>query len=133
MNELFGTGNVTPQEVKRFLFRLMLALWLLSMVVLINAYIGTYTANMAVPKLEPTVDTLEELAASQKFKMTVELNSDLSYKVLVSILSLSVRKENYDFLKKITYRVLHLDRLKFWEILSESIRNCYSRMLWMLC
>ncbi len=69
--------------MKKFVFRLMLALWLLSMVVLINAYIGTYTANMAVPKLEPTVDTLEELAASKIFKMTIELNHDLSYKVLV--------------------------------------------------
>ena len=66
----------------------MLALWLLSMVVLINAYIGTYTANMAVTKLEPTVDTLEDLAVSKKFKMTIELNHDLSYKVLVRIVSL---------------------------------------------
>ena len=82
---IIRSGNVTPKEVKRFLFRLMLALWLLSMVVLINAYIGTYTANMAVPKLERTIDTLEELAASKKFKMTIEKNSDLSYKVLVSI------------------------------------------------
>ena len=88
LNKLFGIGNVTPREVKRFLFRLMLALWLLSMVVLINAYIGTYTANMAVTKLEPTVDTLEDLAASKKFKMTIELNHDLSYKVLVRIVSL---------------------------------------------
>ena len=71
----------------------MLALWLLSMVVLINAYIGTYTANMAIPKLEPTVDTLEELAASKQFKMTIELNHDLSYKVLVRIISLSVRNK----------------------------------------
>jgi len=81
---IWTIGNVTPEEVmKKFVFRLMLALWLLSMVVLINAYIGTYTANMAVPKLEPTVDTLEELAASKIFKMTIELNHDLSYKVLV--------------------------------------------------
>ena len=64
----------------------MVALWLLSMVVLVNAYIGTYTANLAVPKLEPTVETLEELAASKKLKMTIELNSDLSYKVLVIII-----------------------------------------------
>ena len=69
--------------MKKFVFRFMLALWLLSMVVLINAYIGTYTANMAIPNLEPTVDTLEDLAASKKFKMTIELNHDLSYKVLV--------------------------------------------------
>ena len=92
MNELFGTGNVTPQEVTRFLFRLMLALWLLSMVVLVNAYIGRYTANLAVPKLEPTVDTLEDLAASKKLKMIVELNSDISFKILVIIIIMYIFK-----------------------------------------
>jgi len=61
----------------------MVALWLLSMVVLINAYIGTFTARLAVTKLEPTVDTLEDLAASKSLKMTVELNSDIGYKALV--------------------------------------------------
>jgi len=71
------------------------------MVVIINAYIGTYTANMAVTKLEPTVDTLEDLAASKKFKMTIELNHDLSYKVLVRIISLPIRK-NQIFFKKFT-------------------------------
>jgi len=38
---------------------------------------------MAVPKLEPTVDTLEELAASNKFRMTIELNTDIAFKALV--------------------------------------------------
>ena len=61
----------------------MIALWLLSMVVLINFYIGTFTAIMAVTKLDPTVDTLEDLAASKTLKMTVELNSDMSHRALV--------------------------------------------------
>jgi len=38
---------------------------------------------MAVTKLEPTVDTLEDLAASKTLKMTVELNSDMSHRALV--------------------------------------------------
>jgi len=61
----------------------MIALWLLMMAVLNNSYSGTYTANMAVPKLEPTVDTLKALAASSKFKMTIELNTDIAFKALV--------------------------------------------------
>ncbi len=62
----------------------MIALWLLMMVVLDNSYSGTYTANLAVPKLEPTVDTLEELAASKRFRMTIDVNTDIGYKALVS-------------------------------------------------
>ena len=53
------------------------------MVVLDNSYSGTYTANLAVPKLEPTVDTLEELAASKRFRMTIDVNTDIGYKALV--------------------------------------------------
>ena len=78
--------------MKRFLYRLMLALWLLSMVVLINVYAGTYTANMAVPKLEPTVDTLEELAASNKFRMTIEMNTDMGFKALVNRMIINNKK-----------------------------------------
>ncbi len=61
----------------------MVALWLLCMVVLINAYTGTFTARLAVTKLEPTLETFEDLAVSTVLKMTVELNSDIEYKALV--------------------------------------------------
>ena len=52
------------------------------MVVLNNFYTGTYTANMAVPKLESTVDTLEEFAASKKIRMTIDLNTDIGFRAL---------------------------------------------------
>jgi len=77
-------GSVIPKEVKSSSYRLMIAMWLLSMVVLINAYIGIYTAQLALHRREPTVNTLEELASSNKFKMTIDYHSDLAYKSLVS-------------------------------------------------
>ena len=55
------------------------------MVVLINAYIGTFTARMAVIKLEPTVNTLEDLAASKTLYMTVERASNMKLKAMVEI------------------------------------------------
>lgn len=64
----------------------MIALWLLSMVVLINAYIGTFTARMTVIKLEPTVDTLKDLAVSKTLYMTVERASNMKLKAMVEIL-----------------------------------------------
>ena len=73
---------------------MMVALWLLSMVVLVNAYIGKYTANLSVPKLEPTVDTLEDLAASRKLKMTAEHNSDISFNILVIIIFSKIYTKN---------------------------------------
>ena len=93
---------------------MMVALWLLSMVVLVNAYIGTYTANLAVPKLESTVDTLEDLAASIKFKLIVELNSDLSLKVLVKIIFLYIYEIDISFYETdFNYRTPTLDNIKF--------------------
>ena len=63
----------------------MVALWLLSMVVLINAYIGTFTARLAVVKLEPTIDTLEDLAASKTHRITIELNAEIGFKSMVKL------------------------------------------------
>jgi len=80
---IYSGSAISPQLLKNPLFRLMIALWLLMMVVLDNSYSGTYTANLAVPKLEPTVDTLEELAASDKVRMTINLNTDIGVKALV--------------------------------------------------
>ena len=82
-------GNTTPREFNRFPLRLMIALWLLSMVVIINAYIGTFIAQLAVTKLERTVDTLEDLAASKTLKMAVERTSDMKMKAMVYIHSLT--------------------------------------------
>ena len=62
------------------------------MVVLNNSYTGTYTANMAVPKLESTVDTVEELAASNKFRMTIEMNTDMGFKALVNRMIINNQK-----------------------------------------
>ena len=80
---IYPGSAIPPQLLKNPLFRLMIALWLLMMVILNNSYAGTYTANLAIPKLEPTVDTLEELAASEKVRMTINLNTDIGAKALV--------------------------------------------------
>ena len=91
----------------------------------------TYTANMAVPKLEPTVDTLEKLAASYKFRMTIELNTDIAFKALVD----NKMWQNYIF--KIYYTVMIDNRRprvglsKSLETLSVEIRNFCSPTLWM--
>ena len=62
------------------------------MVVLNNSYVGTYTANLAIPKLEPIIDTLEELAASDKVRMTINLNTDIGVKALVR----AVQNQSYE-------------------------------------
>lgn len=52
-------------------------------VVLTNAYTSTLTSYLTVPKLEPIVNTLEELAANGRIKITLDFESDLSKVFLV--------------------------------------------------
>ena len=57
-------------------FRILLGSWLLMMIVLVNAYASCLTALMTVIKLEPiVVNSLEELANSNKVKLTIAVNT----------------------------------------------------------
>ena len=53
------------------------------MVVLINSYSGVFTSILTVPKLEPTVDSLEDLAASQRFKLATPRELIITKQILV--------------------------------------------------
>ena len=58
-------------------YKILIGFWLISMVVLINAYAGVMTALLTVPKLEPIVNTLEE-AAMQNRLVTIETNTPMT-------------------------------------------------------
>lgn len=98
--------------------KVLIITWLLAMIVLINAYAGLLTAFLSVPKLKPTLDTFEEVVESSNgWRVTIELNSDLSFKFLVSVYNntlfsdSSVRPINITLLLSLR-RMLRLDRLK---------------------
>lgn len=69
----------------RLSLRLSVGIWLLTMIILVNAYTGTLTAFLTVPKLKPTVDTFEELANSQEKTLIIEPNTALSIKIMVCL------------------------------------------------
>ena len=64
-SQSFFQGS-NPSQIgitRRFILRLMLALWLLMTVVLSNLYMGTVTSYLTVNKLKPIPNSLEELTA----------------------------------------------------------------------
>ena len=71
----FNEGNTIPYQAKTS-YRILVGLWLLCMVVLVNAYAGVLTALLTVPKLEPIANTLQE-AVAQNRKFTLEPNTTL--------------------------------------------------------
>lgn len=54
--------------------RIPITIWSLIAVVIANAYSGTLISFLTVPKLKPTISSLEELANSE-FKLTAEINT----------------------------------------------------------
>lgn len=78
------TGNSVPYT-SRIPLRILLICWLLSMVVVINAYFGVLTSLSTIPKLEPTVDTLDQLATNRKLRVTAEKGGLLANSLLVCI------------------------------------------------
>jgi len=61
-----------------------MAIWLLSLVVLQNGYTGVLTSLMSVPKLDPIFNTLEEVIADGRYRITDQKNSVMTNQFLVS-------------------------------------------------
>ena len=64
----------------------MVGLWCLMMVVVVNAYTGTLTSRLAVPKLKPIIHNFDELAASPHTRVTIDANSALANEFLARII-----------------------------------------------
>ena len=79
---LLFSGNYLPFHA-RLPLRIVISAWLLSMVVLINAYAGVLTSFLTVPKLEKVVDTLEQVVEGGKFRVTAEKGTLLTHTFLV--------------------------------------------------
>lgn len=58
--------------------RIVIVLWLLPMFIMIYAYTGTLTAFLTIPKLEPIVTNLKELADSSRFRLTIEESTQMA-------------------------------------------------------
>jgi hypothetical protein len=55
------------------------------MVVIIYAYTGVLTSMLTVPKLVPTIDTLDDLAANDAFQITIEKETIKTWELLVCL------------------------------------------------
>nr|CAH0108301.1 unnamed protein product [Daphnia galeata] len=69
-----GQGNHLSSKEK-FSLRLAVGLWCLTMIVLVNAYSGTLTSYLTVPKLVPIVNTFAELSKANSGPYKVFGNS----------------------------------------------------------
>ena len=52
-------------------------------VVLANAYAGTLLSFLSVPKLQPIINSLEELAHSENLQLVIQARSEMAIRFLV--------------------------------------------------
>ena len=70
-------------NIQRSSYRLLVGFWLLAATVLVNSYSGTLVSSLTMTKLKPTVNSLEDLAASSDLTMTVNVNSIVAQTIMV--------------------------------------------------
>ena len=62
---LFKGGSV-PGD--RFSFRILVGAWLLAAMVLVNSYVGTIVSYLAITKMIPPINTMEDFKTWKIFK-----------------------------------------------------------------
>ena len=63
---------------------ILVGIWVLVAVVLANAYAGTLLSFMAVKKMGPVIDSIDELAHAKDVKLIVPAGADYTNKLLVN-------------------------------------------------
>ena len=81
---IWYAGIHTPHTF-RMLVRFLIGLRCMAVVVIDNVYTSTLTSFLTAPKLKPIINSLEELAASDHYKLTAEFNSVYTDTFLVTI------------------------------------------------
>jgi len=79
-------GSSGTHARTRTSFKILTGIWLLSMVVLINAYSGVLTSLLTATKLNPIAKTMKDIAESKDLRLTTEKNFFLQERFLVSFI-----------------------------------------------
>ena len=80
---LLAGSHGKHHSTDRTSLRILVGSWLLAMIVVVYAYQGVLMSILSVPKLKPTIDSLEELVVQHKYKLTIERSSSLTQLFMV--------------------------------------------------
>ena len=83
---LLRIGNWT--KLHQVSFRIVVGTWCVMALVLVNAYSSVLISNLSVPKHQPILQSLEEVAAQHHYKLAVAENTIFANRILVIISSL---------------------------------------------
>ncbi|XP_046453793.1 ionotropic receptor 93a-like [Daphnia pulex] len=76
------TNQGGPEGNNRTSFRVLIGVWVLCAMVLVNCYTGIVTSSLTTPKLKPSINTLEDLAASNEVKIVIRSDTSTGVQIL---------------------------------------------------
>jgi hypothetical protein len=74
-------GNTVPGS--RFNFQIIIGAWLLAAMVLVNCYSGTVVSYLTAPRMIPSINNFEDLAASEDVGVLVLDNTFIGQQIMV--------------------------------------------------
>ena len=77
-------------RLNSFASYIMVGTWLLVTVVLANAYAGTLFSFLSVAKLQPAINSLEELAKNTHIQLVLQARTELADRILVQLYNASL-------------------------------------------
>ncbi|XP_046452808.1 glutamate receptor ionotropic, delta-2-like [Daphnia pulex] len=80
INIIANQGGSVPGS--RLSFRILMGAWLLAAMVLVNSYSGTVVSYLTAPKMMPSINTLEDLAASEDVGVVLFDNSVIEQDIM---------------------------------------------------
>lgn len=65
-------------------FRILAGVWLLASVVLVNSFGGILTSYLTIPKMMPSINSLEDLAGNQELPLSMNPETNSAKFIVVS-------------------------------------------------
>ncbi|XP_046454961.1 glutamate [NMDA] receptor subunit 1-like isoform X1 [Daphnia pulex] len=80
INTLTNQGG--REAFNRFSFRVLTGVWVLCAMVLVNCYTGIVTSSLTTPKMKPTINSFEDLAASEEVGIVLRSDTTIGNQIL---------------------------------------------------
>jgi high-affinity Fe2+/Pb2+ permease len=71
------------EAFSRTSFRLLTGVWVLCAMVLVNSYTGIVTSSLTTPKMNPSIESFEDLAASSEIGVVLRHDTSIGEQILV--------------------------------------------------
>jgi ionotropic glutamate receptor len=79
-SHFYGIGGSVPGS--RLSFRILMGAWLLAAMVLVNSYSGTVVSYLTAPIMMPSINTLDDLAASEDVGILMVDNNVMGQQIM---------------------------------------------------